>query len=183
MVTRQRLDRVTLENVQLRFKNFAGAAGNFNAEGDRNFCVLLDPDIATAMIEAGWNVKQLKPREDGDAPQDYIKVKVSYRDGQQPPRINMIKSNGQVALDKETVKILDWAQFSNADLIISPYHWTSQDGSRSGVSAYLSSLYVTLIEDELELKYANVPDSAVNSLPVGPRFQGPSDEEGDYANE
>ena len=152
MATRERLQRLTLENVQLRFKNFAGAAGAYNVEGDRNFCVFLDPDVATAMIEAGWNVKQLKPREEGDAPQDYIKVKVSYREGQAPPRITMIKSNGSVPLDKDTVKLLDWAQFSNADLIISPYAWTSKDGSRSGISAYLYSLYVTLIEDELALR-------------------------------
>jgi hypothetical protein len=178
MATKERIPNLTLENVQLRFRNFAGAAGQFNAEGDRNFCVLLDPDVATAMIENGWNVKQLKPREEGDAPQDYIKVKVSYREGQRPPRIEMIKSNGMVHVDKDMVAILDWAQFSKVDLIISPYYWTSANGA--GISAYLSSLYVTLIEDELELKYANVPDSAANSLPVGPRFVGPQDGEDNY---
>src|SRR3954465_11535199 len=35
-------------------------------EGDRNFAVLLDDEVAAAMNEDGWNVKWLKPREDAE---------------------------------------------------------------------------------------------------------------------
>lgn len=164
-----RVPNLTLENVQIRFRNFSGKEGKFNAEGQRNFCVLLDPEQATQMIEQGWNIKQLKPREEGDAPQDYIKVKISYREGQRPPAVTLINSRGRTSLGESEIDILDWADIKNTDLVISPYYWTTDAGA--GITAYLVRVFITINEDELELKYADVPSSAQNSMPVGPRFE------------
>lgn len=160
MATTRQRGNVTLENVRIAFRNFSGKEGQYNREGDRNFAVLLDPEIATQMIEDGWNVKQLKPREEGDQPQDYIQVSVSYKG--RPPRIVMITSRGRTPLGEEEVNILDWAEVRNVDLIINPYEWTVS--GKSGVKAYLQSLFVTIEEDDLERKYADVPDSAQNSV-------------------
>lgn len=174
-MARMRLPNQTFQGANIRFKNFSGTEGPMNAKGDRNFSVFLDPETATAMIEDGWNIKQLKPREDGDIPQDYLKVKLNMETvpGQRPPQIKLITSTGQTSITEDMLNMLDWAQISNWDIIISPYYW--EMNGKKGITAYCQSLYATLIEDELELKYANVPDSSRGSLPETPAF--PTEEE------
>lgn len=159
---KQRLQSVTLENTRIIFRNFSGAEGRFNAKGKRNFNVLLDHDIAEAMERDGWNIKYLQPREEDEEPQPRLEVAVSF--GGRPPRIVMVTSRGKTPLDESTVAILDWAEITNVDLIIRPYEWQVQD--KKGIKAYLQSIFVTIHEDELEQKYADVPDSAMSAMVV-----------------
>lgn len=150
---------VTLEDCKIVFRNFSGAEGKFNRKGDRNFCVLLDFDTAEAMVADGWNIKELQPRDEGDQPQPYLKVKVNFSG--KPPRVHLVTSRNKTSLSEDMVDILDYAEIEKTDLIISPYDW-NVNGS-SGRSAYLKSIFVTIREDELDLKYADVPDSAMSS--------------------
>lgn len=145
------------------FRNFAGKEGRYNAEGRRNFCVALPEDVAAAMEKDGWNVKYLQPREDGDSPQAYLKVSISYSPRARPPRVVMVTSRGKTPLGEKEVDLLDWAVIEKADLIIRGWDYSSTVGSE-GVAAYLQSLFVRIEEDELELKYADVPDSAMESV-------------------
>jgi hypothetical protein len=147
---------VLMEGVRIIFRNFAGKEGQYNREGDRNFAVLLDEATAQAMAEDGWNVKVLKPREDTDegeelVPQPYLPVTVNFKG--RPPRVVVITSRGRSNLDEDQVEMLDWADIVNVDLIVNPYHWGPING-KSGIKAYLQSMYVTIEEDALEQKYA-----------------------------
>jgi hypothetical protein len=142
-----------MESARIVFRNFAGKEGMYNREGDRNFCVLLDADLAEQMDKDGWNVKALRAREAGEPDQPYLQVSVGFKG--RPPRIVMITSRGRTDLDEETCDLLDWADLRNVDLIVRPYEWTVN--GKSGVKAYLKSIFVTIEEDYLELKYANVP--------------------------
>lgn len=145
---------VLMEGVRIIFRNFAGKEGQYNREGDRNFAVLLDDSIANAMAEDGWNVKWLKPREDeeDETQQGYLQVSVNFKG--RPPRIVLITSRGRTNLDEHTVEMLDWADIKNVDLIVRPYEWIVNN--KSGIKAYLQSIYVTIEEDALELKYAEL---------------------------
>lgn len=159
-------NNLTFENARLVFKNFSGAEGKFNKAGDRNFCLLLSPEDAEAMVKNGWNVKELQPREEGDHPQPYLKVKVNFPKNGRPPRIVLVTSRGKTPLDEDTVSMLDWAEVKNVDLIIRPYDW--EVNGATGRTAYLKSIFVTIQEDELDLKYADVPDSAQSALTSDP---------------
>ena len=150
-----RMPSVTLEDVRIIFRNFSGAAGRFNAEGKRNFNVLLDEELARQMLADGWNVKYLPPREEDQLPQARLDVEVSFKG--RPPRITMITSRGRTKLTEEMLPLLDWAEFDNIDLIIRPYEWDVN--GKTGVKAYLQTLFATIHEDELELKYSNIPDT------------------------
>lgn len=156
---------VTLEGVRIAFRNFSGKEGQYNREGDRNFAVILPKEVADDMRADGWNIKQLRPREEGDEPQDYIPVSVNFRG--RPPRIIMITSRGRTNLGEEEVNILDWAEIRNVDVILRPYEWSVN--GKTGIKAYLQAIYVTIEEDELERKYADLPDSAQSS--VGIQFE------------
>lgn len=143
---------VLMENVQIRFPNFKGKEGQYNREGDRNFAVLLDHDIANQMAHDGWNIKLLKPRDEDSAPQPYLPVTVSFKG--RPPVIVMISSRGRTNLGEDECEMLDWADIRNVDLIVRPYEWSVN--GKGGIKAYLKSIYVTINEDELELKYADL---------------------------
>lgn len=163
-----KLQQLLFEDCKIRFRNFSGEAGVYNAKGQRNFTLLLDDDAAEAMAKDGWNVKWLEPKREDDERQAILKVKVQYetKEGKKtrPPNVVLVTTRGKTPLDESMVNILDYAEIVKVDLIIRPYEWNVND--KKGVTAYLKSIYVTIHEDELEQKYADVPDSAVRSLAV-----------------
>jgi len=153
----QQDNTVLMEGVRIIFRNFAGREGQYNREGDRNFAVLLDDKVANAMAEDHWNIKWLKPREDDEdaEPQAYLPISVNFKG--RPPRIVLITTRGRTNLDESTVETLDWVDIINVDLIVRPYEWTVNQ--KSGVKAYLQSIYVTIEEDPLEMKYNQIEPS------------------------
>jgi hypothetical protein len=156
-----RIPNVTIEGARLLFRNFSGKADSMNAAGNRNFCTLLDSEVAKQMASDGWNVKYLKAKEEGDVDQPYIQVKVNFKG--RPPRVVLITSRGRTSLGEDEVSMLDWAEIVNADLILSPYRWEMR--GNSGITAYLQDLFITIQENELDRKYADVPmDSAMNAV-------------------
>ena len=154
----KRDNTVLMEDVRIIFRNFAGREGMYNRAGDRNFAVLLDEDMAHQLAADGWNVKLLKPREEGDEPQPYLSVTVKF-DGPRPPLVVMRTSTSSTELDEESVEMLDWVDIAEVDLVVRPYEW--EVSGNTGIKAYLQSLYVTIIEDPLQLKYKNMDIASV----------------------
>lgn len=151
---------ITFEDVRIGFRNFSGNEGQYNRAGDRNFVIFLNPEDAEQMEKDGWNIKFLKPREDEDEPQAYVQVTVGYKG--RPPRVMMVTSRGKTPLGEAEVNILDWADIQQSDLIIRPYEW--EVNGKTGIKAYLQSIFVTIREDELDLKYADVMDSGQSTM-------------------
>lgn len=148
---------LVLQDVAITFRNFAGAQSEFNAAGDRNFAVWIDDPVAAENLEAmGWKVKRTKAREEGDEPRAYMPVSVKYHPKLRPPMVKMITSRGIENLDEEAVDVLDFMDIAKVDLILRPFHWKLKNGNE-GVKNMLKSIYVTIREDELEVKYAELP--------------------------
>jgi hypothetical protein len=152
------MDKVTnnlfIEGARIIFRNFAGKEGRFNPPGRRNFCVLIDHELAETLKGDGWNVKYLNPRNEGDLPQAYLQVSVNYENI--PPKVVLITSKNKTTLSEDKVEMLDYAELSNIDLVIRPYNYSVN--GRDGVKAYLKAGYFTCVEDEFEKKYDDIPD-------------------------
>lgn len=146
---------LVLEDVRLILRNFSGNEGMYNREGERNFGIILpDDDTAGYLEECGYNVKYLKPSEEGDPPTPWLPVAVSYK--QRPPTVIMISGNNHTPLGEEQLELLDFADIQMADVIVNPYSWSVQ--GKTGVKAYLQSLYVTIHEDPLAIKYSKMQE-------------------------
>ena len=153
-------DLVMINHAELRFQNFSGQPGRFNPPGRRNFCVILDdPVLVQKLVNDGWNVKWLKPRDETEQPTPYLQVAFSF--DKFPPKIWLISNGHKTLLTEDMVDMLDWAQFENVDLVLRPYNY--EVSGRRGVKAYLKFMYATLKPDDFSAKYVDIPDSALGA--------------------
>lgn len=169
--TRREQKSRMIEDAKLVFRNFTGVEREYNSAGDRNFSVILDPKTAQEMIAEGWRVKQLKARNEDEEGDYHIKVTVNYKKGR-PPRCVLLSSRGRSDLGAEEVEVLDVIDVAKADVMINGW-WSDMAGG--GYGAFLKSIFVTADEDELELKYAQVPDAG--AVPADESEDAPWDQE------
>lgn len=152
-------DSITVENTRLLFSNFAGEERQFNSAGQRNTCIVLPDALAKELMANGWNVGSLEPREEEaeeGVPSVYF-TQLNVRYDNYPPEIYVIKSTGRTLLTEETVETLDYLDVKSVDVVINPYPWSFN--GKTGTKGYVKKMYVTLDEDELDAKYADIPVS------------------------
>ena len=167
MATTQKpkMQSVMIEGAELLpggFKNFSGLETTFNNAGNRFFNLLLPDEMAEDMLRKGWNVKTLKPRDEGELPRYFVKVSVKFN-SKYPPKVVLLRgsNNSQVVLGEDQVASLDYVEFENIDIIINPSQWTNDMGS--GVKAYLHQFWGTIRESALDVKYSSQSDERLAS--------------------
>ena len=114
-------ESVVIENTRMIFRNLKGAKGKFNKQGERSFSVVLSEQQAQEMIDAGWKVKWLKPREEGDVPTPILPVKVNF-EGKRPPRIVMITSKNRTPMPIDACDVTSSVSSSSAPML-GRRHW------------------------------------------------------------
>lgn len=144
-----RVENLVLEDVRIMFRNFAGEKTRFNAAGSRNFCVALDRELADDLMNEGWNVKVLPPKDDYDDELYYLPVSLQF--GAYPPNIYLVCGKKKTLLDESTVDILDHAEIVTSDIVIRPYDWNVN--GKTGRKAYVKSLYVVIESSRFDDKY------------------------------
>ncbi len=150
------IENIEIENARIMFRNFSGNVSKFNSAGSRNFCVVLDPDMAEELKDIGWNIKMLPPRSEDDEPLYYISVAVNY--GHVSPHVHLVTDRSMTELTESTIGSLDHADIENVDLIIRPYQW--EVNGKTGIKAYLKTMYVKLVSDRFAAKYDYATPSA-----------------------
>ena len=149
-------DDLIIEDGRIIFRNFSGKESRFNPSGVRNFCVIIDNELAEVLKGDGWRIRYLKPRDEDEAPQAYMQVAVNY--AIRPPRIYMVSKKKKTLMDEESVNALDWAELEKVDMVIHPRVW--DDAGTKKVKAYCKTLYATIKEDPFEGKYDD-PDEEI----------------------
>lgn len=153
----KRIPPKKLEGVRILFRNFSGEEGQYNRKGDRNFAIALPEDEAVKMLDEGWNVKRLKPREDEELGTAYVSVAINF--DRRPPVITLVtKRMGddiQIHMPEDQLDALDWIDIAYADVTLNPFQW--EVNGNTGVKAYLKSLVVIQEIDEILAKYDHIP--------------------------
>lgn len=149
---RKFIPEISMENARIIFRNFRGEEQKFNPAGKRNFSVIIPEEMEDQLIEDGWNIKHLSPRDEDDVPIAYLQVAVSYDN--YPPLAYMISNGRKTLLDADSIELLDRAEIENVDLVITPYPW--ELNGKSGIKAYLKEIYVTVRISRFAEKYLDM---------------------------
>ena len=147
-----------IDDARLVFRNFSGRKDDYNKEGERNFSVVIpNPELADKLQNdvnkygVGWNVKIKPPREEGDTPFMYMKVKIAFND--RGPAIYLRSGDNVRRLDEESVSTLDNVDIQSVDLDIRPYDGDGHFGPFR--TAYLHSMEVVQNIDRISARYAS----------------------------
>lgn len=152
----ERNNKLAIDNARIIFKNFTGKDDKFGREGDRSFSIVIEDDaLAEQLANDGWNVKPLTPRDPDEKVNHFIKVKISFK--VRPPKIWLLTNHKRTLLDEDTIATLQYARIENADVVVSPWRW--EVNSKTGIAAYLETLYVKIEGDPFADKYADYESS------------------------
>lgn len=149
---------INIENTKFIFRtNFSGdpERDTFGSSTRKANIIIPDRDQALELRDAGFNVKETKPREDDDIeefqPRYYISVNLNY-DSEWPPKVYLVTGrNMPVLLDEDSVGILDKIYVLNVDVVLNPY----QNQRTGRCSLYVKTMYVeqSVEDDPFASKY------------------------------
>lgn len=147
------VNNINIEGANIIWKNFSGERDKFNP-GKRGFSVVIDDAVmADELKQEGWNVKE-RPLQEGADPSEQewtLPVKLNMN---RYTQVWLIVGNHKTLLNEDTVAQLDVVDITDCDLSIRPYEW--EMSGRTGITAYVDSMYVTIRENKFAEKYADL---------------------------
>lgn len=147
------VNNINIEGATIIWKNFSGERDRFNP-GKRGFSVVIDDAVmADELRNEGWNVKD-RPLPEGADPAEQewtLPVKLNMN---RYTQVWLIVGNHKTLLNENTVSKLDVVDIVNTDISIRPYEWEMR--GRTGIAAYVDSMYVTIRENKFAEKYADL---------------------------
>ena len=147
------VNNINIEGANIIWKNFSGERDKFNP-GKRGFSVVIDDAVmADELKQEGWNVKERPLQEGADASEQEWTLPVKLNMNRYT-QVWLIVGNHKTLLDEDTVAQLDVVDFVYCDLSIRPYEW--EMSGRTGITAYVDSMYVTIRENKFTEKYADL---------------------------
>lgn len=141
---------LTIENTNLIFRNLSGKPSEYNKGGSRVTGVIIPPHMVAQLVDEGWSVKELPPRDPQEQPLYYMNAKCRFDNF--PPKVYLVTSKKKVKLDEETIDQIDYSEIAFVDVELSPYDYSIRGGS-SGRAAYIKTMYVNVVEDAFAEKY------------------------------
>ena len=147
------VNNINIEGATIIWKNFSGERDKFNP-GKRGFSVVIDDSVmADELKQEGWNVKE-RPLQEGADPSEQewtLPVKLNMN---RYTQVWLIVGNHKTLLNEDTVAQLDVVDIVNCDISIRPYEW--EMSGRTGITAYVDSMYITIRENKFAEKYADL---------------------------
>lgn len=147
------VNNINIEGATIIWKNFSGERDRFNP-GKRGFSVVIDDTVmADELRQEGWNIKE-RPLQEGADPSEQewtLPVKLNMN---RYTQIWLIVGKHKTLLDENTVAQLDVVDIIDCDISIRPYEW--EMSGRTGITAYVDSMYVTIRENKFAEKYADL---------------------------
>ena len=154
--TQGRTRIMEVDDARLIFKNFSGKGDKYNREGDRNFAVIIpDAEIAEHLQNdvnedgVGWNVKISDPKEPGDDPFMFLKVKIRFSD--YGPDVYLISGRNRIKLTEDNIGCLDSIDIASVDLDIRA--WDNFTNGKFHRTAYLSRMEVVQNVDRFTARW------------------------------
>lgn len=147
---------INIEDAKILFRNFSGTRFT---DGKRTFSVQLSDEDAEALKAEGWNVKTFEAR-DGNVVH-HLPCEIRFQKNPEMehynPSIWWITDTRRTKLSERAVSNLDQAEIAKVDLVIRPYNYSKKFKIKDGepfIKAQVKSMYVTVIEDSVDAKYA-----------------------------
>ena len=147
------VNNINIEGATIIWKNFSGERDRFNP-GKRGFSVVIDDAVmADELRQEGWNIKERNLQEGADPSEQEWTLPVKLNMNRYT-QVWLIVGNHKTLLDENTVAQLDVVDFVNCDISIRPYEW--EMSGRTGITAYVDSMYITIRENKFAEKYADL---------------------------
>jgi hypothetical protein len=156
------LPLLNIENAEFVYRqNFAGIARPpYDEAGDHYFNVKVDPNIAEALKNDGWNIAYTKPGKDAPPevvnefiPEPFLKVAIGFKF--RPPTVILIRNGNPTLITEKTIGALDSTEFTKVDCVIRARRHEMQGG---GYKAWLAEFYGHVNMSEIGAKYAYLLD-------------------------